>query len=95
MPPFVWWLRGRADIRRALLAADGTCHGSRLLPTNANGAPAFGQYLPGPDGELVPQALVILTVSGGKIVEETAYLDTARLFALFGLPERMESPARR
>src|SRR5262249_54601002 len=36
MPPFPWWLRGRDDIRRALLAAGRPCEGARLVPTVAN-----------------------------------------------------------
>jgi|SRR5215207_1198388 len=87
MPPFAWWLRGRAEIRRALLAAERPCDGARLLPTVANGSPAFGQYRPsGPEGGYEPFALVILEVSGGLITETTTYLDAERLFPLFDLP---------
>ena len=87
MPPFVWWLRGRDDIRSSLSASDGFCAGARLVRTVANGSPAFGQYLPiGPDGQYQSFALVVLTLSGGLVAEETTYLDAERLFALFGLP---------
>jgi RNA polymerase sigma-70 factor (ECF subfamily) len=91
MPPFRWWLRGRAEIRRALLGSPGACRGARLVPARANGSPAFGQYRPGPDGALLPWALVTLEVSGAGIAETTSYLaPAARLFALFGLPARLE-----
>jgi RNA polymerase sigma-70 factor (ECF subfamily) len=87
MPPFVWWLRGRDDIRSSLSASDRFCAGARVVRTVANGSPAFGQYLPiGPDGQYQPFALVVLTLSGGLVAEETTYLDAERLFALFGLP---------
>ena len=86
MPPFPWWLCGRAEIRRALLGS-GACHGDRLVPTVANGSPAFGQYRPsGPEGAHEPFALLIIEVSGGWITETATYLDAARLFPLFDLP---------
>jgi RNA polymerase sigma-70 factor (ECF subfamily) len=90
MPPFAWWLRGRGEINRALLGADGTCHGARLVPTVANGSPAYGQYLPsGPAGGYQPWALVVIGVSAGRIVEMTTFLDAARLFPLFDLPAQL------
>jgi RNA polymerase sigma-70 factor, ECF subfamily len=92
MPPYLWWLRGRADIRRSLLASEGYCRGARLVPTAANGSPAFGQYLPtGENGAYEPFALLVLTVSGGLIREETVFLDAHRLFALFDLPLELDS----
>jgi RNA polymerase sigma-70 factor (ECF subfamily) len=90
MPPFAWWLRGRGEINRALIGADGTCHGARLVPTVANGSPAYGQYLPsGPAGGYQPWALVVIGVNAGRIVEMTGFLDAARLFPLFGLPAEL------
>ncbi|MGC5016304.1 sigma-70 family RNA polymerase sigma factor [Streptosporangium sp. DT93] len=87
MPPFLWWLRGRAAIRRTLLAAGRPCAGARLVPTTANGSPAFAQYRPsGSGGGLEPFALVVLTIPGDLITEMTTYLDADRLFPLFGLP---------
>ncbi|WP_291412301.1 sigma factor-like helix-turn-helix DNA-binding protein [Actinophytocola sp.] len=53
MPPFAWWLRGRADIGAALAYSDGTCRGARLVPTSVNGSPAFGQYHPVAGGRAV------------------------------------------
>jgi RNA polymerase sigma-70 factor, ECF subfamily len=86
MPPFAWWLRGRGEIRRALLGAGRPCDGARLVPTVANGSPAFGQYRPsGPQGNYEPFALVVIEVSGGLITETTTYLDAKRLFPLFDL----------
>jgi RNA polymerase sigma-70 factor (ECF subfamily) len=87
MPPFAWWLRGRAAIRRALVASAGPCEGSRLLPTAACGTPAFGQYLPDGDGRLRPFALVLVEVAGGRITGLTTHLDAPRLFPLLGLPQ--------
>jgi RNA polymerase sigma-70 factor (ECF subfamily) len=87
MPPFPWWLRGRADIRRALLAAERPCEGARLVPTVANGSPAYAQYRPGGrHSGYQPFALMVVELSGGLISETTTYLDVERLFPLFGLP---------
>ncbi|GIH17461.1 sigma-70 family RNA polymerase sigma factor [Rugosimonospora africana] len=87
MPPFAWWLRGREEIRRALLGAGRPSDGVRLVPTVANGSPAFGQYrAAGPDGGYRPFALVVLELSGDLIRDTTTYLDAERLFPLFGLP---------
>jgi RNA polymerase sigma-70 factor (ECF subfamily) len=53
--------------------------------------PTYGQYKPSPQGGYEPWALQVLELSGGKIAEFTFFLDTARLFPLFGLPPRLES----
>jgi RNA polymerase sigma-70 factor (ECF subfamily) len=95
MPPFPWWLAGRADIREALLAAGRPCEGARLVPTAANGSPAFGQYRPaGPDGGLRAFALVIVEVVDGRISGMTNHLDADRLFPLFGLPAEISVAER-
>jgi RNA polymerase sigma-70 factor, ECF subfamily len=83
MPPFMWWLRGRDQIRQALLDPDASCEGARLVPTAANGSPAFWQMRPAPDGGYVPFALVLLDVSEGLITGITTYLDADRLLPLF------------
>jgi RNA polymerase sigma-70 factor (ECF subfamily) len=91
MPPFVWWLRGRLQIREAMLAAGLPCEGARLIPTAANGSPAFAQYRPtGPGGSQEGFALVVLDVADGLITDITTYLDAQRLFPLFDLPCRLE-----
>jgi len=87
MPPYELWLLGRDDILSWWTGPGAGCRGSRLIPVVANGLPAFGQYRPsGPGGSFEPWALQVLEISGGKIVGFTAFLDTERLFPLFGLP---------
>ena len=87
MPPYALWLEGADEIVRWMQGPGAECEGSRLIPTVANGAPAFGQYRPsGPGGRHEPWALQVLTPRGGRIVEMTFFLDTARWFPLFGLP---------
>ncbi len=92
MPPYDMWLRGRDDIFTWWFGPGIGCRGSRVIPTTAaNGSPAFGQYKPSPDGGHDPWALQVLELEDGKIVELTFFLDTERLFPLFGLPPRLES----
>jgi RNA polymerase sigma-70 factor (ECF subfamily) len=82
MPPYSQWLRGRDEIRAWYDGPGSGCRGSRLCPLTANGSPAIGQYRPG--GK--PWALHVLEVSDGKITAISSFLDTTRLFPLFGLP---------
>ena len=92
MPPFDMWLRGRDDIFAWWLGPGIGCKDSRILPTaGANGRPAYGQYKPSPKGGHEPWALQVLELSEGRIVELTFFLDTARLFPLFGLPSRLDA----
>jgi RNA polymerase sigma-70 factor (ECF subfamily) len=93
MPPFDLWLTGRDDIFRWWLGPGAGCRGSRVLPTvAANGAPAFGQYKPSATGDgYEPWALQVLEVRDGRIAEITFFLDTERVFPLFGLPARLDS----
>lgn len=57
----------------------------------ANLAPAFGQYKPDPDGGRAPWTLQVVRVDEGGIAEITCFLDTERLFPLFGLPPRLDA----
>jgi RNA polymerase sigma-70 factor (ECF subfamily) len=90
MPPFDLWLQTHLDIRKWCFGQGIACKGSRLIPTVANGSPAFGQYKPGPDG-LEPWSLQVLEISDGQITGITFFLDTEKLFPLFGLPPGLES----
>jgi RNA polymerase sigma-70 factor (ECF subfamily) len=92
MPPYDMWLRGRDDIFAWWVGPGNGCRGSRMIPTvSANGSPAFGQYKPSPQGGHDPWALQVLELSGGRIVDLTFFLDTARIFPLFGLPPRLDA----
>ena len=91
MPPYELWLRGRDDILRFWVGPGASCRGSRLLPAAANGLPAWGQYGPSKDGGYEPWALQVIELSAGRVVEFSFFLDTARFFPLFGLPDRLEA----
>ncbi len=88
MPPYDLWLAGRENIFTWWLGPGIGCQGSKMLPApQANGTVAFGQYKPDPEnGGYTPWALQVLEVREGGLGELTFFLDTERLFPLFGLP---------
>jgi RNA polymerase sigma-70 factor, ECF subfamily len=91
MPPYDLWLCGRADVFAWWFGPGVECAGSRVIPAGrANGLPAFGQYKRAPGGGHDPWALQLVELSGGAVSELTFFLDTARLFALFGLPAHLD-----
>ena len=61
-----------------------------MLPTVANGSPAFGQYRCRAGGGHEAWALQVLEVADGRIVGLNSFLDTPALFPLFGLPLTLE-----
>jgi len=92
MPPYALWLQTHLDIRNWCLGPGIGCEGSILIPTVANGMPAFGQYKPAADGDgREPWSLQVVEMSGDRISCITFFLDTARFFPIFGLPPRLES----
>jgi RNA polymerase sigma-70 factor (ECF subfamily) len=92
MPPYDLWLTGRDDIFTWWFGPGIGCQGSRVIPTTtANASPAFGQYKPSPEGGYEPWALQVLELRDGRIAELTFFLDTARVFPLFGLPLTLDA----
>jgi RNA polymerase sigma-70 factor (ECF subfamily) len=92
MPPYDLWLQGRENILAWWFGPGIGCRGSRLLPTSgANGSVAFGQYKPSESGPgRDPWALLVVETAKDRIVEFTFFLDTAKLFPLFGLPDHID-----
>ena len=88
MPPYDLWLEGRDDVFRWWFGPGITCKGSRLIPAGtANGSPALGHYRPRPGGDgYEPWSLQVVELTPTGIGEITFFLDTQRLFPLFGLP---------
>jgi RNA polymerase sigma-70 factor, ECF subfamily len=76
MPPYDLWLRGPADICAWMTGPGIACRGSRLIPTWANGSPAFAQYRVAWDGGggYMPWALQVLEVTGGRVSDLTVFL---------------------
>jgi RNA polymerase sigma-70 factor (ECF subfamily) len=91
MPPYELWLQTHEDIRRWCLGPGIGCRGSRLVATTANGAPAFGQYKPSPQGGWEPWSHQVLEISGDRIAGICFFLDTKILFPLFDLPDQLEA----
>jgi RNA polymerase sigma-70 factor, ECF subfamily len=90
MPPYSLWLQGRDDIFSWWFGPGIGCKGSRLVPVGlVNGMPAWGQYKPAPGGGYEPWSVIVPEVSEGRVVELTFFLDTQRLFPLFGLPDNL------
>jgi RNA polymerase sigma-70 factor (ECF subfamily) len=93
MPPYDLWLKGRDHIFEWWFGPGIGCRGSRLVPLQrANGSIAFGQYKPSPSGKgYEPWAVQVLELGSDGLAEFTFFLDTERLFPLFGLPPRLDS----
>lgn len=92
MPPYELWLQTHDDVVKWCLGPGIGCRGSRLVATMANGSAAFGQYKPNPTGKgFVPWSLQVLELSDGRIAGITFFLDTERMFPLFGLPLNLEA----
>jgi RNA polymerase sigma-70 factor (TIGR02960 family) len=84
MPPEPYEYQGLAAI--AALMHHRCAAPLRLVPTRANGQPAFGCYLPGAQTPLArPYGLIVLTLRGDRICAATWFFDTS-VFPYFGLP---------
>lgn len=90
MPPFTGWFQGNEAIGRLIATqCPATKAGDmRLVPTTANGQPAYGLYMRGEDGRLRAFQLQQLTVGAHGVSRVTAYFDL-RLFETFGLPAEL------
>ncbi len=85
MPPWLEWYAGREAIRSFFGAQWKTCGGLRLVPTAANGQPAFAVYERGADGRFAAHSVQVLTLAQDSIATVTAFLER-RLVQEFGLP---------
>ena len=88
MPPFTGWYQGAENIGR-LISTQCPAQGAGdmlMIPTAANGQPAFGLYMRDPDGVHRAFQLQVLTMSGSRVKHVGSFFDTS-LFRAFGLPE--------
>ncbi|MCQ4120922.1 sigma-70 family RNA polymerase sigma factor [Rhodococcus tibetensis] len=88
MPPFDGWYLGGENIGRLI---SNNCPAQRagdmrLLPSWANGQPAFGLYMRGEDGVHRPFQLHVLDVTAGGVAHVVCFFDLG-LFEKFGLPQ--------
>ncbi|WP_030168415.1 sigma-70 family RNA polymerase sigma factor [Spirillospora albida] len=87
MPPYPQWFVGAEGIVRLIKAQCGPEPGElRMIPTTANGQPAFAVYRRDEDGVHRPFQLQVLTVTRDGVARVGAFFDTS-LFGVFGLPE--------
>jgi RNA polymerase sigma-70 factor (ECF subfamily) len=88
MPPEPYEYQGAEGIGRFLRdrVRDRAGRGVRLVPTRANGQPAFGHYMKDPHAPIGRSAgLLVLTLEGDRISALTRFGGTG-VMGLFGLP---------
>lgn len=91
MPPIPFEYHGRESVTRFYYSLMRTDRRYHLVPTRANGQPAFGAYLSDPTGQVRHgSGLIVLTLSGDHISAVTRFENTA--LPWFGLPRSL--PAR-
>jgi RNA polymerase sigma-70 factor (ECF subfamily) len=94
MPPEPLTCQGPAAIARFFLSHRWWGAAPvRLVPTRANGQPAFGYYLREPGSAIAhARGVMVLTLAGDQISALTRFGDTG-LFPLFGLPRTLRDQA--
>jgi RNA polymerase sigma-70 factor (TIGR02960 family) len=86
MPPEPLEYRGRLAICEFFTTMESLV-AVRLVPTRANGQPAFGYYARDPGGRACGgYALLVLTLEGGRVSAITAFSAATGVLAFFGLP---------
>jgi RNA polymerase sigma-70 factor (ECF subfamily) len=89
MPPIPFEYEGRDVVARFSASLFGGGRRFDLVPTRANGQPAFGAYLRAPTGIRHGTGLYVLTLTGDRICALTRF-DTSVL-PWFGLPRSLPS----
>jgi RNA polymerase sigma-70 factor, ECF subfamily len=93
MPPYDLWLRGPEQVGQWLVGQGFACKGSRLVPLQANGSPAFAQYkLSDEPGVRKPWAIVVVETDGRRVTEICSFLGDEH-FKAFGLPLELRDAA--
>ena len=91
MPPWPFQYRGRdlaAQFHTAVTFREGRTY--RLIPTRANGQPAFGLYTKDPHARVLhANGLMVLTLAGGHISALTRFDNS--VLPSFGLPRTLPS----
>ena len=87
MPPEPFGYQGRDPVTRYCTRQFAAGRRYGLVPTRANGQPAFGAYLRGPDGIRHATAFYVLTLAGGQICGITRF--EASVLPWFGLPRSL------
>jgi RNA polymerase sigma-70 factor (TIGR02960 family) len=89
MPPEPFGYEGRELVARYCARQLGAGRKFDLVPARANGQPAFGAYLCGPDGIRHATSFYVLTLAGGRISGMTRF--ESSVLPWFGLPRSLPS----
>ncbi|HEY3557000.1 MAG TPA: sigma-70 family RNA polymerase sigma factor [Kribbella sp.] len=87
MPPLPFEYEGRTLVRDFCATLFGAGRSFDLVPTRANGQPAFGAYLRDPSGVSRGTGLYVLTLTGHRISALTRFEN--HTLPWFGLPPRL------
>jgi RNA polymerase sigma-70 factor (TIGR02960 family) len=89
MPPMPFGYEGRDVVARFCAGLFGAGRRFDLVPTRANGQPAFGAYLRPPAGIRHGTGLYVLTLTGDRICAMTRFDNS--VLPWFGLPRSLPS----
>ena len=89
MPPFPFEYEGREVVARFYASLFRAGRMMDLVPTRANGQPAFGAYLRGPAGIRHGTGLFVLTLAGDRICSLIRFDNS--VLPWFGLPRSLPS----
>jgi RNA polymerase sigma-70 factor (TIGR02960 family) len=89
MPPMPFEYEGRDVVVRFCASVFRARRRFDLVPTRANGQPAFGAYLRGPNGISHGVGLYVLTLTGARICAMTRFENS--VLPSFGLPRSLPS----
>jgi RNA polymerase sigma-70 factor (TIGR02960 family) len=89
MPPMPLEYQGPELVGRFMSLLFGAGRMYRLVPTRANGQPAFGSYVRGPSGAWHGTGLFVLALSGDRICAMTRFENS--VLPRFGLPQSLPS----
>jgi hypothetical protein len=89
MPPMPFEYEGRDAVARFCASIFGAGRRFDLVPTRANGQPAFGAYLRTPTGISRGTGLYVLTLAGDQICAMTRFDNS--VLPWFGLPRSLPS----
>jgi RNA polymerase sigma-70 factor (TIGR02960 family) len=87
MPPMPFEYEGRDVVARFCASLFRAGRRFDLVPTQANGQPAFGAYLRGPTGICHGTGLFVLTLTGDRICAMTRFENS--VLPWFGLPRSL------
>jgi RNA polymerase sigma-70 factor (ECF subfamily) len=90
MPPMPFEYQGQDLVARFCASIFGAGRRFDLVPTRANGQPAFGAYLRARNGISHGIGLYVLTLAGDQICAMTRFENT--VLPWFGLPRSLPAP---